>query len=97
MPGVLIIEALAQVGAVAILSSLEENKRENCFVWAELKKRGSKAKFVQAMCWKWGNRNYPPKRSGWNWQRCGKSRRKNCSESRIDFCDYAVLKRQKKA
>ena len=36
MPGVLIVEALAQVGCIAILSK-EENKRKNCFFLVVLK------------------------------------------------------------
>lgn len=42
MPGVLIIEALAQVGAVAILS-LEDNKENRILCWNQISKIPSKS------------------------------------------------------
>lgn len=52
MPGVLIIEAMAQVGAVAILS-VEENKGKIAFFLAVLKMLDLSSRLCLAMCLKW--------------------------------------------
>ena len=65
MPGVLIVEALAQVGAVAILS-MEENQGKTAY-FGGIQKCRFREKVIPGESIETGNKNHQTERTAWNW------------------------------
>lgn len=83
MPGVLIVEALAQTGAVAILSKPENKGRIAYF--GGIDKCRFKGKVQPGDKLKTGNESHETERAYGCWRGCGNCGWKGCSESGTYF------------
>ena len=95
MPGVLTVEALAQVGAVAILSK-EENKGKIAY-FGGIQKCKFKGKVVPGDKLKLETRMIKQKATAWNWRGSCQCEWESGGKCRIDLYDWIGERHDKKS
>lgn len=86
MPGVLIVEALAQVGAAVMLSCPEFKGKLVYFGGIEHCRIPQKS--GAGRCADAGSGNDPPERAPWSWKSYGYGGWKDSGDSRADLCHW---------